>query len=113
MHSQLPAANPCPPAPSLLPLQTMWLGPPLVVMNNFGGEEHMRLAAVTFQNLFPAINVQATKLSACQVRGAARALGVARCACLADVLLLATKLSACQVGSLYALWALLFCTAPA
>ncbi|KAI7836036.1 hypothetical protein COHA_010067 [Chlorella ohadii] len=46
--------------------QAMWLGPPLVVMNNFGGEEQMKLAAVTFQNLFPAINVQTTRLSACQ-----------------------------------------------
>ncbi|KAL4420706.1 hypothetical protein ABPG75_010362 [Micractinium tetrahymenae] len=49
--------------------QAMWLGPPLVVMNNFsagGGEEHMKLAGVTFQNLFPAINVQTTRLSACQ-----------------------------------------------
>ena len=33
-----------------------------------GGEEQMKLAAVTFQNLFPAINVQTTRLSACQVR---------------------------------------------
>jgi hypothetical protein len=48
--------------------QAMWLGPPLVVLNNFGGEEHMKLAALTFQNLFPAINVQTTRLSACQVR---------------------------------------------
>lgn len=47
--------------------QAMWLGPPLVVMNNFGSEEQMKLAAVTFQNLFPAINVQTTRLSACQV----------------------------------------------
>lgn len=33
----------------------------------------MKLASVTFQNLFPAINVQTTRLSACQVgpRGAA------------------------------------------
>ncbi|EFN50837.1 hypothetical protein CHLNCDRAFT_10262, partial [Chlorella variabilis] len=46
--------------------QAMWLGPPLVVMNNFGSEEQMKLAAVTFQNLFPAINVQTTRLSACQ-----------------------------------------------
>lgn len=46
---------------------TMWLGPPLVVMNNFTGDEQMKLAAVTFQNLFPAINVQTTRLSACQV----------------------------------------------
>ena len=50
--------------------QAMWLGPPLVVMNNFGSEEQMKLAAVTFQNLFPAINVQTTRLSACQVSSA-------------------------------------------
>ncbi|GAB4819744.1 hypothetical protein N2152v2_006790 [Parachlorella kessleri] len=49
--------------------QTMWQGPPLVVMNNFGQEEHMRLASVTFQHMFPAINVQTTKLSACQASG--------------------------------------------
>ena len=48
----------------------MWLGPPLVVMNNFGGgDEALKLASVTFQNLFPAINVQTTRLSACQVGG--------------------------------------------
>lgn len=35
-----------------------------------GGEEQMKLAAVTFQNLFPAINVQTTRLSACQVGAA-------------------------------------------
>ncbi|PSC71677.1 Peter Pan [Micractinium conductrix] len=49
--------------------QAMWLGPPLVVLNNFSagsGEEHMKLAGVTFQALFPAINVQTTRLSACQ-----------------------------------------------
>jgi hypothetical protein len=31
---------------------------PLVVMNSFGGEEHMRLATTMFQHLFPSINVQ-------------------------------------------------------
>ncbi|GAX79003.1 hypothetical protein CEUSTIGMA_g6443.t1 [Chlamydomonas eustigma] len=39
---------------------------PLVVMNNFGKEEHMQLATVIFQNMFPAINVQKTRLSSCQ-----------------------------------------------
>lgn len=28
----------------------------------------MKLAGVTFQNLFPSINVQTTRLSSCQVR---------------------------------------------
>lgn len=46
----------------------MWQGPPLVVLNNFSaGGEQLKLAAVTFQNLFPAINVQTARLSACQV----------------------------------------------
>eukprot|EP00798_Chlamydomonas_sp_ICE-L_P006618 gene6618-3274_t len=46
--------------------QNAFKTPPLVVMNNFGGEEHMKLATVLFQNLFPAINVLKTKLAACQ-----------------------------------------------
>jgi ribosome biogenesis protein SSF1/2 len=52
--------------------QTMWLGPPLVVMNNFNvpgskkDTEHLKLATVMFQNLFPTINVSNTKLSTCQ-----------------------------------------------
>lgn len=37
----------------------------------------MKLAAVTFQNLFPAINVQTTRLSACQV-GSKVTYGVGR-----------------------------------
>lgn len=44
----------------------MWQQPPLVVLNNFSGAEHLRLAATTFQNLFPAINVATTRLSTCQ-----------------------------------------------
>ena len=60
--------------------QTMWLAPPLVVMNNFtsggAGEEHLKLATSLFQNLFPAINVQTTKLSSCQVRGRMVGVGV-------------------------------------
>ncbi|KAG1655479.1 hypothetical protein FOA52_008674 [Chlamydomonas sp. UWO 241] len=40
--------------------------PPLVVLNNFGSAEHMKLATVLFQNMFPSINVQKTKLAACQ-----------------------------------------------
>ena len=54
-------------------MQTMWQGPPLVVMNNFGpapgggkqqqqqqqgGGQHLQLATTLFQSLFPAINVQ-------------------------------------------------------
>lgn len=53
--------------------QSMWLGPPLVVMNNFNSPdapkkdtEHLKLATVMFQNLFPTINVATTKLSSCQ-----------------------------------------------
>lgn len=40
---------------------------PLVVMNNFGGEEHLKLATTLFQNLFPAINVHSTSLKQCKV----------------------------------------------
>ncbi len=40
---------------------------PLVVMNNFGGEEHLKLATALFQNLFPAINVHSTSLKQCKV----------------------------------------------
>lgn len=53
--------------------QSMWLGPPLVVLNNFNSAaapktdlEHMRLATVMFQNLFPSIDATTTKLSSCQ-----------------------------------------------
>ena len=48
--------------------ESLWKTSPLVVMNNFSGQEHLKLATVLFQNLFPAINVQAVKLAACQVR---------------------------------------------
>ena len=54
----------------------MWQGPPLVVMNNFSAtgrgagasqqQQHLQLATALFQSLFPAINVQTAKLSACQ-----------------------------------------------
>ncbi|CAG9467611.1 unnamed protein product [Pedinophyceae sp. YPF-701] len=40
--------------------------PPLVVMNNFGKEDHMALSMAMFQNLFPPIDVQAARLSQCQ-----------------------------------------------
>merc|ERR1711976_269582 len=46
--------------------QAMFLNPPLVVMNNFGSEEHMKLATTMFQHLFPAINVNKVKLKTCQ-----------------------------------------------
>ncbi len=51
---------PCPPA--RLRLQT----PPLVVMNGFSGNDTLRLVTTLFQGVFPPINVQRTKLSACQ-----------------------------------------------
>lgn len=47
--------------------KSMWQAPPLVVLNNFTGSEHLKLVAVTFQNMFPAINVATAKLSTCQV----------------------------------------------
>ena len=46
---------------------SLWKSSPLVVMNNFAGVEHLKLASVLFQNLFPSINVQTARLSACQV----------------------------------------------
>lgn len=42
-------------------------GAPLVVLNSFGREEHLKLATVLFQNLFPSINVQNIQLHQCQV----------------------------------------------
>lgn len=38
-----------------------------MVLNSFGGEEHLKLATVLFQNLFPAINVHTTSLKSCKV----------------------------------------------
>eukprot|EP00698_Gefionella_okellyi_P003809 TRINITY_DN1353_c0_g1_i2.p1 TRINITY_DN1353_c0_g1~~TRINITY_DN1353_c0_g1_i2.p1 ORF type:complete len:458 (-),score=87.45 TRINITY_DN1353_c0_g1_i2:773-2146(-) len=41
--------------------------PPLVVLNNFNEQsKHMQLMAVTFQNLFPPINIQTIKPSECR-----------------------------------------------
>lgn len=40
--------------------------PPLVVLNNFGSDAHMKLALVTFQNLFPSMQVRSVKLATCQ-----------------------------------------------
>lgn len=47
--------------------ENIWKTAPLVVMSGFSGEEHLKLAAALFQNMFPSINVQNAKLSACQV----------------------------------------------
>jgi ribosome biogenesis protein SSF1/2 len=46
--------------------QNAFLSPPLVVLNNFGDAPHQKLATITFQNLFPPINVRKVKLSTCQ-----------------------------------------------
>ncbi|KAG2428710.1 hypothetical protein HXX76_011414 [Chlamydomonas incerta] len=40
--------------------------PPLVVMNGFSGNDTLRLVTTLMQGVFPPINVQRTKLSACQ-----------------------------------------------
>ncbi|GFR45635.1 hypothetical protein Agub_g7043, partial [Astrephomene gubernaculifera] len=39
---------------------------PLVVMNGFSGNDTLRLVTTMFQGMFPALNVQRTKLSSCQ-----------------------------------------------
>lgn len=52
----------CPPAA----FQT----PPLVVLNGFGGDQHLKLTGVLFQNMFPSLNVNATQVNQCQVRPA-------------------------------------------
>mmetsp|Transcript_8071 Transcript_8071/g.23132 ORF Transcript_8071/g.23132 Transcript_8071/m.23132 type:complete len:443 (+) Transcript_8071:168-1496(+) len=44
----------------------MFHHPPLVVMNNFGQAEEMKLASTMFQHLFPPINVTKVKLKTCQ-----------------------------------------------
>lgn len=41
--------------------------PPLVVLSGFAAKQHLKLTAVLFQNMFPAINVNSAKLSQCQV----------------------------------------------
>merc|ERR1712154_750409 len=43
--------------------------PPIVVTNNFGDKTaapHVKLMRITFQNMFPAINVATIKLSECR-----------------------------------------------
>ncbi|GIL68240.1 hypothetical protein Vafri_21490, partial [Volvox africanus] len=39
---------------------------PLVVMSGFSGDDTLRLVTTMFQGMFPALNVQRTKLSTCQ-----------------------------------------------
>jgi ribosome biogenesis protein SSF1/2 len=45
-----------------------YLTPPLVVLNNFGQTEasHVNLMKVTFQHMFPAINIKTVKLAECR-----------------------------------------------
>ncbi len=61
------AAQPRPRLP-----ESLWAAPPLVVLNNFAGQEELKLATVLFQNLFPPINVQTTRLAQCQARAPPR-----------------------------------------
>tara|TARA_B110000208_G_C11581833_1_gene362852 strand:+ start:9 stop:701 length:693 start_codon:yes stop_codon:yes gene_type:complete len=47
--------------------ETLFTHPPLVVLNNFQDRgHHVKLAALTIQNMFPAINVQTVRLPNCQ-----------------------------------------------
>ena len=49
--------------------KTSFSNPPLVVLNNFDDPEngrHVKIIAVTFQALFPAINVKTVKLNECR-----------------------------------------------
>lgn len=40
---------------------------PLIVLSGFGtGEQHLKLTTIMFQNIFPAIDINTVKLSACQ-----------------------------------------------
>eukprot|EP00227_Mantoniella_beaufortii_P007604 CAMPEP_0197592628 /NCGR_PEP_ID=MMETSP1326-20131121/15198_1 /TAXON_ID=1155430 /ORGANISM="Genus nov. species nov., Strain RCC2288" /LENGTH=382 /DNA_ID=CAMNT_0043158349 /DNA_START=281 /DNA_END=1426 /DNA_ORIENTATION=- len=61
LSREVAAAQKNPRAPS-----NAFLSPPLVVLNNFGDAPHQKLATITFQNLFPPINVRKVKLSTCQ-----------------------------------------------
>ncbi|KAJ8573036.1 hypothetical protein K7X08_009547 [Anisodus acutangulus] len=41
--------------------------PPLIVLSGFGtGEQHLKVATLIFQNIFPAIGIHTVKLSSCQ-----------------------------------------------
>lgn len=45
----------------------LFKNPPLIVMSGFGtGEQHLKLATIMFQNIFPAIDVNTVKLTSCQ-----------------------------------------------
>ncbi|EPS57836.1 hypothetical protein M569_16981 [Genlisea aurea] len=45
----------------------LFRNPPLIVLSGFGtGEQHLKLTTITFQNIFPAIDVNTVKLSSCQ-----------------------------------------------
>jgi ribosome biogenesis protein SSF1/2 len=59
--SEIAAAQARPRAP-----EAAFRAPPLVVLNNFGTEPHMKLAAIMFQNMFPPVNVHTVKLAATQ-----------------------------------------------
>eukprot|EP00262_Sarcandra_glabra_P018939 TRINITY_DN6970_c0_g2_i1.p1 TRINITY_DN6970_c0_g2~~TRINITY_DN6970_c0_g2_i1.p1 ORF type:complete len:316 (-),score=58.14 TRINITY_DN6970_c0_g2_i1:311-1258(-) len=40
---------------------------PLIVLSGFGtGDQHLKLATIMFQNIFPAIDINTVKLSSCQ-----------------------------------------------
>mmetsp|Transcript_50656 Transcript_50656/g.68925 ORF Transcript_50656/g.68925 Transcript_50656/m.68925 type:complete len:483 (-) Transcript_50656:107-1555(-) len=51
---------------------TLFKTPPLVVLNNFGGNDgapippHLKLMRITFQNMFPPLDVATMKLSECR-----------------------------------------------
>ncbi|XP_047327020.1 peter Pan-like protein [Impatiens glandulifera] len=45
----------------------LFKNPPLIVLSGFGtGEQHLKLATIMFQNIFPAIDVNTVRLSTCQ-----------------------------------------------
>lgn len=47
--------------------QDLFKNAPLIVLSGFGtGDQHLKLATIMFQNIFPAIDVNTVKLSSCQ-----------------------------------------------
>ncbi|KAL5561458.1 hypothetical protein UlMin_031205 [Ulmus minor] len=45
----------------------LFRNPPLIVLSGFGGgDQHLKLTTIMFQNIFPAIDVNTVKLSSCQ-----------------------------------------------
>lgn len=47
--------------------QDLFKTPPLIVLSGFGtGEQHLKLATIMFQNIFPAIDINTVNLSSCQ-----------------------------------------------